>query len=177
MTLIFYVLVFHINKRNSKTEDNFDEFGCPICPKDGTPFKCLGKSGGKNRSVRIKYVCHKSIPLKSTRGNTCENPCTASKYGKCTYVYPYKNLRMYPGIQRNTDHFNNLYKNRVVIERTISLLKENFSLSKPKSFTTATIKFDLIFAGITQLLTVLLAKAIHKLELYKTTKALIKKIS
>ena len=79
-----------LNKRGSKKpHDNFDEFGCPICPKDKTPFICLEKSGGKNR---------------------------------------------------------------VVIERTINLLKENFSLSKPKSFTTDTIKFDLIFARITQLI-------------------------
>ncbi|MGL5124052.1 MAG: hypothetical protein ACRC6K_07850 [Fusobacteriaceae bacterium] len=167
-----------LNKRGSKkSHENFDEFGCPICPKDKTPFTCLGKSGGKNRSVRIKYVCHKSIPVKSTRKNTCENSCTPSGYGKCAYVYPDKDFRMYPGIQRNTDHFNNLYKNRVVVERTINLLKENFSLSKPKSFTTNTIKFDLIFAGITQLITVVLAKALHKIELYKSTKTLIKKLA
>lgn len=166
-----------LNKRSSKPHENFNEYGCPVCPKDNTPFICLGKSGGKNRSMRIKYVCHKSISNKSTRINTCEDPCTNSKYGKCTYVYPDKNLRMYPGIERNSEHFDNLYKNRVTIERTINLLKENFSLSKSKSYTTATIKFDLIFAGISQLVTVLLAKSLQNLKLYKSTKTLIKKIA
>ena len=35
---------------------------------------------------------------------------------------------MYPGIPRNTEHWDNLYKHRVYIERTIFLLKDCFGL-------------------------------------------------
>jgi hypothetical protein len=49
-----------LNLRNSKKANtSFDEFGTPICPIDKTPFTFLGKSGGKNRSARFKWVCHK----------------------------------------------------------------------------------------------------------------------
>ena len=56
---------------------------------DKTPFSFLGKSGGENRSLRFKWVCSKSIPCGSTRICTCETPCTASSYGKCTYTDVY----------------------------------------------------------------------------------------
>ena len=101
----------------------FDEYGTPLCPLDKTPFIFLGKSGGKNRSQRFKWVCHKSVQSGSTRICTCQNPCTESPYGKCTYTYPDRDFRMYPGVPRNTEHWDNLYNHRVYIERTIFLLK------------------------------------------------------
>lgn len=81
-----------LNQRNSKTSDAcFDASGTPICPKDSTPFTYLGKSGGVNRSLRFKWVCHGSIPQGNTRTLTCEQPCTDSKYGKSVYTF----LRFY----------------------------------------------------------------------------------
>ena len=167
-----------LNVRNSKSAfDNFDEFGTPLCPLDDTPFSYLGKSGGKNRSLRFKYVCHKSIAIGSTRVCTCETPCTNSSYGKCAYTYPNKNFRMYPGIPRNTEHFDNLYRHRVVCERTINLIKGSFNLAKPKSYSINTIKFNLLFASITSLLTVILAKAINEPKYFKSTKSLVNLIA
>ena len=88
-----------LNPRNSKSSIAcFDENGTPICPLDGTKFQYLGKSGGKNRSLRFKGVCHKSVPKYSSRICICNIPCTKSTYGKCVYTYPDKNFRLYPGI-------------------------------------------------------------------------------
>ncbi len=163
-----------LNKRNSKKSNtNFNEFGTPVCPLDKTPFTFLGKSGGKNRSMRFKWVCNKSVQCGNARVCTCKTPCTASSYGKCTYTYPDKGFRMYPGIPRNTEHWDNLYRHRVTIERTINLFKDCFGINNLKTLNVSTIKADLYLAGITQLVGVILAKELHKLNLYKSVRKLI----
>lgn len=167
-----------LNQRNSKnTELDFDKFGAPLCPIDKTPFVFLGKSGGKNRSLRFKWVCHKSIQSGSKRICTCDTPCTSSSYGKCTYTYPDKDFRLYPGIPRNTEHFNNLYRHRVTIERTINLFKDCFGINNLKTLNTKTIKTEIYLAGITQLLGVILAKAVQKPELFKSVRKLMKSVA
>lgn len=167
-----------LNNRNNKNINNeFDDYGTPICPLDKTPFTFLGKSGGENRSVRFKWVCPKSVPCGSKRICTCEHPCTSSSYGKCTYTYPDKDFRMYPGIPRNTEHWDNLYKHRVYIERTIFLLKDCFGLNSLRTHNTVTVKADVYLAAITQLIGVLLAKSIHELKLFKSVRKLLKKVS
>ena len=52
----------------------------------------LKKPGGKSR------IC------------TCETLCTDSPYGRCVYTYPDKDFRLYPGILRGTEHWDNLYQ-------------------------------------------------------------------
>lgn len=164
-----------LNPRNSKTSNTlFNQFGNPICPIDGTQFICLGKSGGKNRSLRFKWVCHNSIPKGNTRVCICENPCTNSSYGKCAYTYPDKNFRDCPGIPRNTEHWNNLYKHRVLVERTINIFKDAFAMNDLRTSDISTIKADLFLAGCTQLIGVILAKSLCKPELYKSVRTLVK---
>ena len=160
--------------RNSKaSSSDFDTSGTPICPVTGMPFTFLGKSGGKNRSSRFKWVCPASVPKGSSRVCICEHPCTDSSYGKCVYTYPDKDFRLYPGIPRNTDHWNNLYRYRVTVERTINIFKDSFTLDSGKSHRTATLKADLFLAGIAQLLGVLLADALHKPQFIKSIRRLI----
>ena len=163
-----------MNLRNSKTSNAyFDASGTPICPVTGKPFTFLGKSGGKNRSQRFKWVCPGSVQKGSSRVCSCEHPCTDSSYGKCVYTYPDKNFRLYPGIPRNTDHWNNLYQHRVTVERTINIFKDSFVLDSGKSHRTVSVKADLFLAGITQLVGVLLADALHKPQFIKSVRRLI----
>jgi hypothetical protein len=163
-----------LNSRNtSSAHSDFDKNGTPLCPKDKTPFTFLCASGGKNRSNRLKWVCHKSIRFQKSRVCTCDNPCTGSSYGKCVYTYPDKDLRLYPGIPRGTEHWDNLYRHRTLIERTIYLLKEPLGAASRKSFSARTAKADLLLAGITQLIGVMLAHAIHKPQLFKSIRKLI----
>jgi len=167
-----------LNARNasfSKLNAEFDDNGTPVCPIDKTPFNFLGASGDKSRSKRFKYVCHKSekVPKTNKRICTCENPCTDSTYGRCIYTYPAKDFRLYPGIPRGTEHWNNLYRHRVLIERTIYLLKEPLGAASRKSFSARTAKAELLFAGIAQLIGVLIAKAINKTHLFKSIRKLI----
>ena len=163
-----------MNPRNSKASSaHFDASGTPICPVSGMPFTFLGKSGGKNRSLRFKWTCPGSVRKGTSRVCTCEHPCTDSSYGKCVYTYPDKDFRLYPGIPRATDHWNNLYRHRVTVERTINIFKDSFVLDSGKSHRTATVKADLFLAGITQLVGVLLADALHKPQFIKSVRKLI----
>jgi len=170
----FERMAIPLNLRNSSSAHaDFDNDGTPLCPRDKTPFTFLCLSGGKNRSKRFKWVCHKSKKTADSRMCTCENPCTDSSYGRCVYTYPDKNLRLYPGIPRGTEHWDNLYRHRVLIERTIFLLKEPLGAASRKSFSQRTAKADLFLAGITQLIGVLLAKAINKSHLFKSVRKLV----
>lgn len=163
-----------LNLRNSKAASvDFDEFGTPLCPSDGTPMTFLGCSGGKNRSARLKWICHKSIAKGAKRICTCENPCTPSNYGKCVYTYPNKNLRLYPGIARNSEQWDALYAKRVTVERSIYTFKEHLCVEHRKTSNTATTKADLLLAGIVQLISVILAKAVHDLKSARKIRRLI----
>lgn len=167
--------VIPMNLRNSKTSDAlFDSDGTPVCPLDRSKFTFLGKSGGKNRSVRFKWVCPKSvvIPKSSGRICTCDSPCTQSSYGKCVYTYPDKDFRLYPGVPRNSKHWDNIYKNRVSIERTINILKDSFALADNRSFRTVSLKADLYLSGIVQLIGVILADKLNKQHLFKSIRKL-----
>jgi hypothetical protein len=152
-----------MNPRNSSTahkEINAD--GIPVCPVSREPMKCLGKSGGKNRSDRIKFVCPKSVVKNSKRICKCEHPCTTSTYGRTTYVYPDANKRLYPGILRNSNKWCELYKHRMAIERTIGYFKNDLSVAGHRTSHADTTCADMLFAAIAQLTGVIIADKIHK---------------
>lgn len=80
------------------------------------------------------------------------------------YIYPEKDLRAYPGVIRGTEEWNNAYKVRTVVERDINHIKDNLCLAGRKTQNEKTLHADLILAGITQLITVVLADKINHLE-------------
>jgi hypothetical protein len=166
-----------INPRNSASAHaDFDTNGTPVCPLDKTPFTFVSASKGKNRSQRFKWVCHKSYKLhrsSSIRVCICKSPCTTSTYGRCVYTYPHKNLRFYPGIPRGTEHWDNLYRHRTLVERTINIIKDDFGVAHRRTFAQLTAKADIFLAGITQLLGVILAHAINQTKLFKSVRKLI----
>jgi len=163
-----------MNPRNSGNSSvDFDENGTPLCPVDKTPMTYLGKCAGKNRSLRFKWVCHKSAAVGLKRICNCEHPCTDSTYGKCVYTYPHKNLRLYPGIARGSEEWSNLYNKRVAVERTIYSFKEYGCVSHRKTSNPATTKADLFLAGIVQLIGVVLADALHQHKFAKRIKKFI----
>jgi hypothetical protein len=164
-----------LNPRNSgNAHIDFDVNGTPVCPKDKTPFVFDIVCRGKNRSTRFKYICHNSVKIKGNKNPICicDNPCTNNSY-KCTYTYPDKNLRLYPGIPRGTTHWDNLYRHRTLAERSINILKFDFGVAKRKSFSSFSAKANLFLAGITQLLTVIFAVAVNELELFKSVRKLV----
>jgi hypothetical protein len=176
----FKKAVIPLNPRNSKPcdEKDFNECGTPLCSVDKTPFLFHSKSGGKKRSARFKYICPKAKRAKSQNGNatwrnTCEHPCLDSKYGKCVYAYPDKNLRLYPGISRDSEEFSTIYNRRTSVERSINSLKDTLGIQGRKTSNVLTTKADLFLAGIVQLLCVLLADKLHDFKLARRPRRLI----
>lgn len=172
-----------LNKRSSLADaDSFiNEDGIPCCPKD--PSLLLKKEGNntaflKNGIARQKFICPMTTWDKCKDGKYrrichCENPCTSSVSGRMIYIYPERNLRAYPGVLRGTEDWDNTYKIRTVVERDINHMKENLCLAGRRTQNEQTLHADLILAGITQLITVVLADKIHHHEYIRSLKPLI----
>lgn len=160
------------NKRNSSNDKPGGDFyynqeGIPVCSKYHLPFKSGGISNEKGRSTRHKFNCPKTKTVKRKRVCYCETPCSDSKYGRTTYTYPHQDLRAYPGIARNTEHFKKVYKRRTIIERTNHLFKNVMGIGNSVQRDSVSYKFDLFNCGITQLITLILADKISCLNQFK----------
>lgn len=170
----FRRVVIPMNPRTGLPKlDGFNEHGAPLCPKDKTPMIYVGNSGGHKRSPRLKWVCHKSAPATKSKQCSCDNPCTTAPYGKCVYTYPHKNLRLYPGISRDSEEFSTIYNRRASVERSINSLKDTLGIANRKTSNVLTTKADLFLAGIVQLLCVLLADKLHDVKLARRPRRLI----
>lgn len=154
--------------------------GIPCCPHDeNLAMKYEGTSKLKSGVTRYKFVCPmikwKKNPDtgKYVRVCHCDNPCTSSSCGRMVYIYPEKDLRAYPGILRGTEDWDNNYKIRTAVERDINHIKENLCLAGRRTQNKKTLHADLILAGITQLVTVVLADKIKHHEYIRSLKPLI----
>ena len=159
---------------------SINEDGIPCCPHDPSlQMKYEGTSKLRSGVTRYKFVCPKMkwIYDKSTqkahRHCFCDNPCTSSKCGRMVYIYPEKNLRAYPGTIRGTEEWDDTYKIRTVVERDINHIKDNLCLAGRRTQNEKTLHTDLILAGITQLITVVLADKINHHEYIRSLKPLI----
>lgn len=158
-----------------------NENGIPCCPKDASlPMKREGSRSHLRCGLpTMKFVCPKmkwvydKETRKSKRVCHCENPCTESSCGRMFYIYPEKNLRAYPGTIRGTDEWNSTYKIRVTVEKSINHFKDSFCVAGRKTQNEKTLHADLLLAGITQLITVLVADKIHKHQYIRSLKPLI----
>ncbi len=89
------------------------------------------------------------------------------------YVYPEKNLRAYPGVERGSKEWNKTYKVRVNVEKSINHFKNSFCVANRKTTNEKTLHADLLLAGITQLLTVVVASKINQRQHIRSLKPLI----
>lgn len=62
----------------------------------------------------------------------CDKPCSSAKKVRTTYTYENMDLRMFPGIQRDTKEWNDTYKIRAIVERAINHFKINICISGKK---------------------------------------------
>ena len=159
---------------------SINEDGIPCCPHDPSlQMKYEGTSKLRSGVMRYKFVCPKMkwIYDKSTqkahRHCFCDSPCTSSKCGRMVYIYPEKDLRAYPGTIRDTEEWDDTYKIRTVVERDINHIKDNLCLAGRRTQNERTLHADLILAGITQLITVVLADKINHHEYIRSIKPLI----
>ena len=170
------------NKLKTKgTDYTVNDDGVPCCPRDASlPMKREGnKSHLRCGLATMKFVCPKmkwkwdSATKKSKRICHCDHPCTTSSCGRMIYIYPEQNLRTYPGTVRGTDKWASTYKVRVNVEKSISHFKDSFCVAGRKTQNEKTLHADLLLAGITQLITVMVADKLHKHQYIRSLKPLI----
>ena len=155
--------------------------GIPCCPKDlSLPMKREGSKSHLRCGIpTMKFVWPKmkweydKHTGKSRRVCHCETPCTSSSCGRMIYVYPEQNLRAYPGTVRGTEEWDSTYKIRVNVEKAINHFKDSFCVAGRKTQNEKTLHADLLLAGITQLITVLVADKTHKHQYIRSLKPLI----
>ncbi|KGI40487.1 transposase [Clostridium tetani ATCC 9441] len=173
--------IIPINPRNSSDlpqPSGFTDNGIPLCPKDSSlPMKLDGVTREKGRSMRVKWLCPKSKKVR-INGKTkyilsCENPCTSSPCGRIYHPTINKDLRLNCPIPRNTEKWNNLYKIRTTTERTNNIIKHPLGLSTLKINKTNSLKAELLLAGITQLITVIIGYKINNKNKILSIKSLI----
>ena len=88
-------------------------------------------------------------------------------------IYPEKNLRAYPGVERGSQEWEDTYKIRVNVEKSINHFKDSFCITNRKTQNEQTLHADLLLAGITQFVTVLVADKIHQQQYIRSLKPLI----
>jgi Transposase domain (DUF772). len=155
--------------------------GIPYCPHDSSLL--MRREGSKTHLKSgiptMKFVCPKMKWEYNKQTKTkrrvchCKDPCTSSSCGRMIYVYPEKNLRAYPGTTRGTDEWNNTYKVRANVEKSINHFKDSFCIANRKTQNEKTLHADLLLAGITQLITVIVADKLHKHQYIRSLKPLI----
>lgn len=119
----------------------FNENGIPCCPHDpALPMKREGsKSHLKSKIPTMKFVCPKMkweynpVDKSKRRVCHCDNPCTTSSCGRMIYIYPEKDLRAYPGVERGLTEREETYKIRVNVEKSINHFKDSFCIAGRKT--------------------------------------------
>ena len=144
--------------------------GIPCCPK--APSLPMRREGSKTHLrcglPTMKFVCPKmkweynKQDKSKRRVCHCEDPCTTSSCGRMFYIYPEKDFRAYPGTARGTEEWDSTYKIRVNVEKSINHFKDSFCIAGRKTQNEKTLHADLLLAGITQLITVMVADKINK---------------
>jgi len=171
-----------LNDRSKLENSDYtvNEYGIPCCPNDPSlPMRPESNTSHLRCKIpTFKFVCPKMKWIKCDDGKhrrrtSCENPCTTSLCGRMVYMYPEKDLRAFPGAIRNTDDWHDTYKIRTSVERTLNHFKNNLCIANRKTQNDKTIHADLLLAGITQLISVVLADKIKRHDCLRSLKKLI----
>ena len=114
-----------LNKRTKfifegNSDITISDQGIPICSR-GIEMKSNGFDYAKNRK---KWRCG------NAKGTTidCPNPCSTAKYGRNFQTNPKDDLRIFTKTPRNSDKWNDIYKNRTSSERTNKREKVDYHL-------------------------------------------------
>jgi hypothetical protein len=152
-----------------------NENGIPCCPHDpALPMKPEGNTSHMRCGLKtFKFVCLNMKRETRTDGKShrvcyCENPCTDSTCERMVYLYPEKDLRRCPGVVRGTEEWESTYKIGTSVECSINRIKDSFCLGDRKAQNAKILHDDLLFADITQLITIVVADRLHKHEYFRS---------
>lgn len=172
----FQKMLIPYNPRNESTlkKVGVNEYGYPTCPNDPSlAMKCCGVTKEKGRSDRTKWCCPKMHMVNGKWVCDCEKPCSTAKKGRTTYTYENMDLRMFPGIQRDSPEWNSNYKTRTSVERAINHFKINMCIAGKRSRNHVTTKADVFLAGIASQLTVIVAHRMNCPDYIRSLKPLV----
>ena len=172
----FQKAVIPYNPRNESIlkKVGYNEYGYPLCPNDTSlVMKYCGLCHENGRADRIKWICPKINLEKGNWVCHCDNPCSTAKRGRTTYTYDNIDFRMFPGIQRDSEQWNELYKIRTVVERAINHFKMNMCIAGRKSRDHLTTKADVYLAGIASQFTAIIANRLSYPQYIRSLKPLI----
>ena len=108
------------------------------------------KSHLRSKLPTMKFVCPKMkwkynhTDKSSRRVCHCDSPCTTSSCGRMIYIYPEKNLRSYPGVERGSQEWEDTYKIRVNVEKSINHFKDSFCIASRKTQNEKTLHANLL---------------------------------
>lgn len=110
------------SKKNTATDRDIQisPTGIPICPIG----KEMRPNGYDNTQNRQKWRC----PLACGTKNTCETPCSKTKYGRTYHTHKADNPRLFPKTPRNSEKWEMVYKRRTSIERSNKREKIDYKL-------------------------------------------------
>ncbi len=172
--------IIPLNPRNAKDigKPGFNDLGIPTCPHDSfLEMKYDGISREKGRPLRIKWLCPKSQKMsvngKTTYSLSCDDPCTTSKCGRMHHVNVGDDYRLNTVIPRNSDTWEKYYKIRTIIERTNFMVKYPMGINYTKLQNTAALKSEVILAGITQQIVLLIAYKLNEVSHPLSIKSLV----
>lgn len=172
----FSKVVIPYNPRNESTlkKVGYNEYGYPVCPNDfSLAMKYQGHCHENGRADRDKWGCPKMRYQKGQWLCECKEPCSPAKKGRTTYTYENMAFRMFPGIQRDSNAWIELYKIRAVVEKAINHFKNNMCIAGRKSRNHLTTKADVYLAGIASQFTVILADRLNCPQYIRSIKPLI----
>ena len=99
-------------------------------------------------------------------------PVPNPTYGRCVYIYPDADLRLYPGILGNSPEWAELYAKRSAVERSIAFFKYVLGTEQRMTFNSLTTKADIFIADIVQLLCLVLADKLCQRHLFRRIRRL-----
>jgi hypothetical protein len=172
----FSKVLIPFNSRNASSLQNvgFNHYGYPTCPNDfNLDMKFIGHCHECKRSDRIKWGCPMVHMVKGQWVNDCTHPCSNAKKGRTTYTYDNMDFRLFPGIQRDSQQWNDLYKIRTIVERIINHLKSNLCVAGRKTRNHISTKSDVFLAGIASQFTVIVAHRLSCPQYIRSLKSLI----
>lgn len=167
------LIPYNPRNKSSLKKVGYNSYGYPTCPNHPSlAMKYCGITKEKGRSDRFKWICPKMRYHKGWICD-CENPCSTAKKGRTTYTHKNMDLRIFPGIQRDSDEWKRTYKIRTIVERTINQFKSNMCIAGRRTRNHTTTKSDVFFAGIASQVTVIVANAIGCPQYIRSLKPLI----
>ena len=164
---------------NHRNESNLEKvvyntYGYPTCPKDNSlAMKYAGHCHEKGRADRDKWVCPKVHMVKGEWVCDCKYPCSTAKKGRTAYTYENMDFRMFPGVQRDSKEWVELYKIRTIVERDINHFKTNMCVAGRKTRNHVTTKADVYLAGIASQLTLIVAHRMSCPQYIRSLKPLV----